>query len=118
MQNEQQPINGVITPRMAQFAMFSGTISGATETGTVSVDKNYSNVLVVFLGRRTDGSSASATYNVTLTKAGQTSKRFQMTLNNTGGSATIGSMAKGTWNYSISRSSGSGEYVFAVSLHG
>ena len=107
----------MITPRLAQFAEFSGTISSITTKGTVYVDKNYSSVRVIFSGKRTDGSSASATYNVTFSKSGEESKRFQMTLNGSGGVVTLGSMAKGTWNYTITRSSGSGEYIYIVTLH-
>lgn len=108
----------MITPRLAQFAEFSGTISNVTTRGTVYVDKNYSSVRAIFSGRRTDGSSASATYNVTFSKSGEESKRFQMTLNGSGSVVTLGSMDKGTWNYTITRSSGSGEYAYIVTLHG
>ena len=98
------------------FATLNGTLGAAKSNGTISVNKNYSNVKVVYAGAKTSG-SGTGVYKVKLTK-GSTTRQFSITLNGKGDAVTIGSMSKGTWNYEITRTSGSGNFVYIMEFSG
>lgn len=98
------------------FATLNGTLGAAKSNGTISVNKSYSDVKVVYAGGKTSG-SGTAVYKVKLTK-GSATRSFNITLNGKGDVVTIGSMSKGTWNYEITRVSGTGSYVFIMEFSG
>ena len=102
--------------RATQLHRFSGTISSIKATGSMYLDKNYSDIRFVTAGMRTDGSDASATYKVTFSK-GSERRMFVMTLNGVGSMYTVGSMSKGNWTYTIERQRGSGEYAYVIDVY-
>ena len=105
--------------RASEITSISGSLSSAETTGSVYMPKNYSNVTSFFAGAKEDGSNSSATYQVELRNSNGDRRAFQMTLKRgQSGYATIGSMEKGTWNYTIKRSSGTGTFVYVITFSG
>lgn len=104
--------------RASEILTISGSLSAVQTTGQISMPKSYSNITVFFAGKREDGSSSSATYQVELKNSRNEKRSFQMTLNGKGGYATVGSMRSGTWNYTIKRVSGTGTYAYAITFTG
>lgn len=99
------------------FDTVTGSLSAIATKGNIYVDKGYSEVIAVVAGRRVDGSSNVATYDVKLTQ-GKERRDFTMSLDGEGHVNTLGKLAKGTWSYEITRSSGSGEYAYVINFYG
>ena len=109
--------NEVLRADWTNFEAISGTLGSMTTNTNINVNKNYSRVRVSFATKSIDGGKG-AIYKVKLTKSGQDSREFTLYTSDTGGTATIGSLSRGSWSVSIQRQSGSGTYNYAILFYG
>ena len=111
-------LKAIVQPRLTQIGQtLTGTLSPQIAyTGTIVVDKNYSNVQVYYATRLTSG-SGTAVYKLTID--GPAKRTGNINVNGKADYITIGSLPKGTYSVKIQRLEGSTNayYVFAMEFY-
>ncbi len=108
-------LKAIVQPRDTQVGQtLTGTLSPRmVYTGTLVVDKDYSNVTVYYSTRRTSGSGV-AVYKLTID--GPEYRSGNINANGKADYFTIGSLSKGTYTVKIQRTEGSTDAYFAFAM--